>query len=110
VNKLFVVFVSVMSLSAVQARGERTFTGVITDDQCAMGNHQQMQMGPTDADCVRACIAAHGAQYVLYDGTTAYLLSDQETPEQFAAQKVAVVGTLDAKANRIAVKSIAAVR
>jgi hypothetical protein len=35
--------------------------------------------------------------YVLFDGKNAYTLSDQQTPEKFAAQKVSVVGTLDAK-------------
>jgi hypothetical protein len=69
-----------------------------------------MQMGPTDADCAKACINAHGASYVLYDGKTASVLSDQKTPEQFAAQKVRVVGTLDAPTMTIQVKSIAAIR
>jgi hypothetical protein len=47
---------------------------------------------------------------VLYDGKSAYVLSDQKTPEQFAAQQVRVVGTLDAKTKTIRVESIAAVR
>src|ERR1700683_5249239 len=83
------------SLSAAQ--GKQTFTGVVTDSMCANGNHSQMQMGPTDADCTRECISAHGAVYVLYDGTSAYTLSDQQAPEKFAAQRVRVSGTLDAK-------------
>jgi len=40
-----------------------------------------------DAQCVTACVKA-GAKYVLYDGKEAYTLSDQKTPEQFAAKKV----------------------
>jgi hypothetical protein len=64
-------------------------------------------MGPTDAECVKACIAAHGASYVLLDGKNVYELSDQQTPEKFAAQKVTVVGTLDAKTKAIKVQSIA---
>jgi hypothetical protein len=67
-------------------------------------------MGPTDAECVRACISAHGASYVLYDGKDAYTLSDQEAPEKFAGQRVTVVGTLDAKTRTIQVDSIAAAR
>jgi len=69
-----------------------------------------MQMGPTDADCVKACVAAHGATYVLTDGSKVYELSDQKTPEKFAAQKVTVTGTLDAKTNKIAVRSITAAK
>jgi Protein of unknown function (DUF5818) len=67
-------------------------------------------MGPTDAECAKACIRAHGASYVLYDGKDAYTLSDQEAPEKFAGQRVTVVGTLDAKTRTIQVDSIAAAR
>ena len=96
------------SLSAAQAR--QTFAGTITDSMCAKADHSQMQMGPTDADCVTACISAHGAVYVLYDGKDVYTLSDQQTPEKFAAQKVRVTGTLDAKTRTIHVESISAAR
>ena len=91
-------------------QGRQTFTGVITDDMCPLGDHSRMQMGPTDAECAKACINAHGAAYVLYDGKSAYVLSDQETPERFAAQKVRVVGTLDVKTMTIQVESITAAR
>jgi len=93
-------------LSATQQPA--TFTGVITDDMCAVSGHSQMQMGPTDADCTRACVSAHGAQYVLYDGKNVYALSDQKTPDTFAGQPVRVVGTLDVKMKTIHVDSIAA--
>ena len=92
----------------VVAQGKRTFTGIITDSMCADGDHSRMKMGANDAECTRACIDAHGAEYVLYDGKEAYTLSDQKTPEKFAAQKVTVVGTLDAKTKTIKVESIAA--
>jgi hypothetical protein len=96
-------------LSAAQEK-KQTFTGVITDDMCPLGSHARMQMGPTDAECVKACIDAHGASYVLYDGKSAYVLSDQKRPEQFAGQKARVVGTLDAKTRIIRVESITAAR
>ena len=102
------IALAAISLSAAPAK--QTFTGVITDDMCPKGEHSAMQMGPTDADCVKACVAAHGASYVLYDGKKAYELSDQKTPEKFAAQRVRVVGTLDAKTNKIAVQSISAAK
>lgn len=96
------------ALSAAQRA--QTFTGVITDEMCATGSHAHMKMGPTDADCTRACIEAHGSRYVLWDGKRAYLLSDQETPDSFAAQKVTVTGTLDAKTMTIRVESMAPAR
>ena len=102
---------AVAALSAAQAAKPQTFTGVITDSFCPKADHSQMQMGPTDADCVKACIAAHGASYVLYDGKgNVYELSDQKTPEKFAAQKVAVTGTLDAKTKKITVTSMSAAK
>ncbi len=99
---------SMAVLSAAQ--GKRTFTGKITDDECPTSNHAAMQMGPTDAECTIACVEAHGAQYLLYDGEHAYGLSDQKAPKQFAGQKVTVTGTLDSKTSTIAVDSIVAAK
>ena len=107
-KRLIVCLLAVAALSAPQ--GKQTFTGTITDDECDRADHSRMRMGPTDAECVRACIRAHSASYVLYDGKDAYTLSDQEAPEKFAGQRVTVVGTLDAKTRTIQVDSIAAAR
>ena len=103
-----VTLLAAASLSAAQ--GRQTFTGTITDNMCARADHSRMQMGPTDADCTRECIRAHGATYVLYDGKDAYTLSDQETPSKFAGQKVRVTGMLDAKTKTIKVDSITATK
>jgi hypothetical protein len=102
------LIVSVLALtSLVSAQNARTFVGTITDDMCATKDaHAAMRMGPTDAECTTACVAAHGAEYVLVDGTNIYTLSDQKTPEKFAAKKVRVTGTLDAKTKQIQVTSM----
>jgi hypothetical protein len=92
------------------APGDRKFTGVITDSMCSSADHKGMRMGPTDAECTVACVLAHGALYVLYDGKEVYTLSDQQTPEKFAGKKVTVTGTLDAKTNTIRVASITAAK
>jgi hypothetical protein len=94
------------ALSASPA--QQTFIGVITDSMCPKGDHSQMQMGATDADCTAACISIHGAEYVLFDGKAVYTLSDQKTPGKFAGKKVKVLGTLDAKSKKIQVDSITA--
>jgi hypothetical protein len=102
---------SLLAVAALSAApGKQTFTGIITDDMCGKADHSQMRMGPTDAECTIACISAHGAMYVLYDGKDVYTLSDQRTPEQFAAQKVRVTGTLDVKTKAIQVESIRAAK
>jgi len=103
--------VVILALAAVSAaQGKHTFTGVITDNVCSTADHSQMRMGPTDAECVTACISEHGATYVLYDGKNVYDLSDQKTPERFAARRVKVTGTLDAKGKTIQVDSISAAK
>jgi hypothetical protein len=99
------ILLALASMSAAQS--EQTFTGVINDHLCARAGHAQMRMGPTDAECVVACVKSHDAFYVLDDGKDVYTLSDQKTPEKFAAQKVRVVGILDAKTKTIRVESIA---
>jgi hypothetical protein len=90
--------------------GKHTFTGTITDSVCNKADHSRMQMGPTDGECAIACIDEHGASWVLYDGKDSYVLSDQQTPEKFAGQKVRVVGTLDTKAKKIRMESISAMK
>ena len=105
---LIVCLLAVAALSAAQ--GKQTFTGTITDDECGRAYHGRMKMGPTDAECTLACISAHGGMYVLYDGKDVYTLSDQQTPEKFAGQRVTVIGTLDAKTKTIQADSITAAR
>jgi hypothetical protein len=108
-KNLSLVLLAAVGLCAAQ-QGKQTFTGIITDDVCARADHSQMRMGPTDAECAAACIDAHGATYILYDGNNAYSLSDQKAAAKFAAQKVKVVGTLDAKTRTIHVDSIVATK
>ena len=100
-----IVLCAVASLSGAAA--PETFSGVITDSECDAGNHTRMRMGPTDAECTKACIDAHGASYVLHDGTRTYGLTDQRAPAAFAGRKVTVVGTLEDTGKMIRVDSIA---
>ena len=86
----------------------QTFTGVITDSMCGK-SHKAMGVTP-DSQCVRDCVRADPSRYKysLYDGKNVYILSDQQTPARFAAQKVTVKGVLDQNTNTIRVDSIAA--
>jgi hypothetical protein len=99
---------AVLALAAAQ--NKQSFTGTITDDMCPRADHSQMRMGPTDAECAAACISEHGASYVLFDGESAYNLSDQRAAAKFVAQKVKVTGTLDGKTHTIRVESITAAK
>jgi hypothetical protein len=104
VKLLFLNLLALALLSA--APGKQTFTGVISDSMCPDGDHSHMRMGPTDAECTKACIDEHGAMYVLYDGKESYVLSDQKTPEKFAGQHVTVTGSFNPKTKTIQVDSI----
>jgi hypothetical protein len=107
-TRVTLILLAIVGLSAAQSK--QTFTGTIIDSDCAERGHASMRMGPTEAECTNACILAHGSKYVLADGQTVYMLSDQRTPEEFAAQKVSVVGVLDAKTKTIRVESITAAK
>jgi Protein of unknown function (DUF5818) len=104
------IFCLLIIATLAAAQGKRQFVGVITDSMCEAGDHSHMRMGPTDAECTVACVEAHGAAYVLYDGKVTYNLSDQKAPEKFAGKKVTVSGTLDAKTKTIQVESITAAK
>ena len=98
-------------MAALTAAPEKqTITGIVTYSMCPTGDHSGMRMGPTDAECTIACVMIHGAEFVIYDGKSVYSLSDQKTPEMFAAKKVTVTGTLDAKTRTIQVESITAAK
>jgi hypothetical protein len=102
------VILSVLVAAAVTPpQAPQRFTGTITDIMCPTGDHSQMRMGPTNAECTIACNDGHGAPYVIYDGKNTYTLSDQKTPQKFAGKKVTVTGTLDTKNKTIQVTSIA---
>ena len=108
-----VILVALFAISGLVIAGfaaaadKQKFTGVIADGMCADADHSRMRMGPTDAECARACNEEHGAPYVLYDGSKVYTLSDQKTAEKFAGAKVTITGTLDARKSTIQVDSIA---
>ena len=93
------------------AAGPQTFTGIITDNMCDNADHKDMKMG-SDAKCVVECVKGMNGKYVLYDAKAkkAYVLSDQKTPEKFAAQKVIVTGVLDDVAKNLKVVSIVAAK
>ena len=109
-----VILVALFTIPALVIVGlaatTQKFTGLITDSMCADADHSRMRMGPTDAECARACNEEHDAPYILYDGAKIYTLSDQKAAEKFAGQKATVTGTLDAAKSTIQVDSIAPAR
>jgi hypothetical protein len=89
----------------VGAANQQTFTGIITDSMCGK-DHAMMKITP-DSKCVLDCVKL-GGKYALFDGKTAYVLSDQKTPEQFAGKRVRITGTLYEKTKILKVDSIRA--
>ncbi len=101
-NKLATLF---LAAGAMFAAGPQTFTGVITDSMCG-NNHAHMGIKP-DSKCVRECVGdGKTYKYALLVGNNMYVLSDQQTPAKFAAEKVTVTGTLYEKTKILKVDSI----
>ncbi len=77
----------------------KTFTGEISDGQCAKnGSHEAVMKKASvnnAANCTKGC--ARKFEYVLFDAAAKkiYRLDNQETPSKFPAQKVKVTGNLD---------------
>lgn len=97
------------ALLAVAALGageaDQAFVGTISDEICAL-SHSAMRMGPTDAECTRACIEEHGGAYILATDSRVYQLTDQQAARAVAGKRVKVVGTLDVATGTITVMSI----
>lgn len=106
--KKLALLLTPLAAMLVAASQPQTFTGVITDTMCG-ADHSMMHVTPLDK-CVRECVRMNPAKfkYALYDGKNVYTLSDQKTPEAFAARKVKVTGTLNAQAKLIQVTKIEA--
>jgi hypothetical protein len=106
-NQIAIALFSAALMSGAPA--SRSFTGIITDDMCKKTDHKAMNLG-SDEKCVTECVKSMNAKFVLHDGKTLYKLSDQKAPTAFAAKKVTVTGTLDAKTNTISVEKIVAAK
>lgn len=103
---LGLVFLTVV---ASAADGVGQYTGVITDKMCAAKH----AMGITpDSKCVRDCVKTDPKKWkdALLVGNEMYVLSDQQTPEKFAAQRVKVTGLLFEKTKILRADKIEAVR
>jgi len=96
--------------SATGGTQRNSYLGEISDSQCAMNvhslsrSHEEMikrrTLGTDAASCSKACVR-RGGEWVLRSGEDVYHLLYQAGVEQFAGQKVRVVGTLDSKTNTI---------
>ena len=104
--KLRIASFTLLAVAALAGNApKQTFTGIITDSMCA-NDHKAMNIAPADK-CVRECIKhTAGVNYVLFNGKKTYKLSDQQTPEKFAARRVTVTGSLFEKTGIIQVDSI----
>lgn len=107
-SKLTILLVAATVVLAAEPK--QIFTGTITESMCKM-NHKMMRISP-DAKCVRDCVKGSSGKtkYVLVSQDREYLLSDQDTPAQFAAKKVRVIGAFYPKTGVIAVERIEAVK
>lgn len=77
----------------------QTFSGEISDGQCAKnGSHEAVMKKAsinTAANCTKGCARSH--EYVLFNTSSKkiYRLDDQNAPAKFAAQNVKITGNLD---------------
>jgi len=103
-TRAFVLLLSMGVVCGAQSQ-KQTFVGVITDTMCG-ADHKAMSISP-DSKCVKDCVRMDKkTKYALFDGKNVYALSDQQTPEKFAAQKVKVTGVLFEKTRILQVDRI----
>lgn len=87
----------------------RDYTGVITDTMCG-ADHAPMGIQPGEK-CVRECVRSGKWKYALIDEKgTMMMLSDQKTPEKYAAQKVRIRGVYYEKSGILRTDSISPAR
>ena len=113
--KPFAAGIAVQSLAATLAAASPTtaevYAGVISESMCGI-NHTAMGISP-DPKCITECVKhGQGVRYVLIEEKTRrmYTLSDQQTPEEFAARRVRIKGVYYPKTKILKVDSIEAAR
>lgn len=114
----FMIALAGFALCTARGTEEKVFRGEIADSQCALNVHslsqshkEMMEMKPeikTEAECARYCVKERGGRYVLQIKDKVYKLDAQVLAEEWAGQKVKVVGTLDPKTGVITVEKIEA--
>lgn len=83
----------------------KDYRGVITDTMCG-ADHAHMGIQP-DEKCVRECVKSGRRKYALIDAQGKMMvLSDQQTPEKYAAKKVKIRGVFYEKTGILRVDSI----
>jgi len=107
---LCIVLATVAAVAAQTPTRSKVYSGVISETMCGI-NHTPMGITP-DPKCIVECVKhGRGVRYALViDAKTMYTLSDQQTPEKFAGQKVRVTGTLDVKTRTIQVTTMRAAK
>jgi hypothetical protein len=87
-------------------RGERTFTGLVTDDHC--GARHEMDSGMNPSECTRMCVR-NGSKYILIQGDKRYVLAGNESKlDELAGQRANIAGTL--AGNTIKVGSVMSIQ
>ncbi len=106
--KFALILFSAVGLSMASGNTQ-TFTGVITETMC--GTKHTMGITP-ESKCIVECVKSDPKKwkYALQVGEKLYVLSDQQTPEQFASEKVRVTGTLFVKTGMIKADKIERVK
>jgi len=88
-----------------------SYAGEIMDSKCAgLGSHTQMMAKEgtkTSKDCTLLC-SKDGNTFVLYSAVekTFFNLDDQEKPQEYAGEKVTIIGTYDGPTKTIHIQSI----
>jgi hypothetical protein len=98
----------------------RTFSGEISDSQCAFNihsltrSHQEMlkskSMGGNAKECADYCVKYLGGVLVLASKQDVYRLSNPERVVEFTGRQVKITGTLQGKTKTIHVETIEAVK
>ena len=105
-SSLCIALAMVAALSGQTPTTSKVYSGVISETMCGI-NHTPMGITP-DPKCIVECVKhGRGVRYALVvDAKTMYVLSDQQTPERFAGQRVTVRGVLYPKTNILKVETI----
>jgi hypothetical protein len=110
-----VIALVLLAAATVVAAGapaqSKTYVGVVSESMCGI-NHTSMGISP-DPKCIVECVKhGQGVRYILVEEKThaMYTLSDQQTPEQFAARRVRVRGVLYQKTKILKVEQIEEVK
>ena len=91
IKKSMMLCITVLAVCSFALAAEKSYVGTVSDSSCGV---KHAMAGDASTECVKKCVADHGAKYTLVSHGKVYQLEPQDKFADHAGHKVKVTGDL----------------